>query len=373
MFFRAGSDEFVMPVKPLPPNAQLDHLKDKATDLISERAGRDLQAAQRIREFHPRFSLASDAVIFDAEFHLADAQLTIARERGFASWARLKRRIEEPVRADDLSLPFQERIQDPIFRRAVDLLDAGDVEGLRAHLRTYPNLVYQRVVFEGGNYFQNPALLEFVAENPIRHGSLPANIVEVARVILDAGAKNDKTMLNATLGLVCSSCIPRQCSVQIPLIDLLCEYGADPNSAMPTHGEFEATNALLRRGARVDLPVVAALGRFEETRRLLPSASSEDRHRALALAAQFGHTEIVRLLLDAGEDPSRYNPPGFHAHSTPLHQAALAGYAETVRLLVERGARLDLKDTMWQGTPAGWAEHGGKTEIANYLRGVAPH
>src|SRR5437660_10217262 len=103
-----------MPVKPLAPNADLDHLKHQATDLIRERAGRDLPAAQRIREFHPRFGGASDAVIFDAEFHLDDGQLTIARERGFANWARLKRRIEEPVRADDLSLPFQERIQDLI-------------------------------------------------------------------------------------------------------------------------------------------------------------------------------------------------------------------------------------------------------------------
>ena len=63
------------------------------------------------------------------------------------------------------------------------------------------------------------------------------------------------------------------------------------------------------------------------------------RHRALALAAQLGHVEIVRLLLDAGEDPDRYNPADSHAHTTPLHQAALAGHDAVVRLLVERGAR----------------------------------
>jgi len=274
----------------------------------------------------------------------------------------------------DLNHLIQERIQDPVFRRAVDLLDAGDVEGLRAHLRAHPNLVQQRVVIEGGNYFQNPSLLEFVAENPIRHGKLPANIVEVAKLILDAGAKNDRAMLDETLGLVCSGRVPRECGVQIPLIDLLCDYGADPNRGMPgAHGEFEAAHALIRRGARVDLPVAASLGRVEEARRLLPSASPEDRHRALALSAQFGHSEIVRMLLDAGEDPSRYNPTGFHAHSTPLHQAALAGHEETVRLLVERGARLDLKDTVWQGTPEGWASHAGKTRVADYLRAQMEH
>ena len=358
-----------MPVKPLPPDADLNHLKYQAKDLFRARTERDPQAAQRIREFHPRFKRAADAAIFDAKFNLADAQLTVARERGFASWPKLKRRVEKPAPADDLSLPFQERIQDPAFRRAVDLLDAGDVEGLRTHLRAHPNLVHERVVFEGGNYFQNPSLLEFVAENPVRHGRLPANIVDVAKLILDAGAKNDRTTLDEALGLVCSGRIPRECGVQIPLIDLLCDYGADPNRGMPgAHGEFEAAGALLRRGARVDLPVAAALGRVEDVRRLLPSASPEDRHRALALSAQFGHTEIVHKLLDAGEDPNRYNPAGFHAHSTPLHQASLAGHEAAVRLLVERGARLDLKDTVWQGTPEGWASHGGKTRVADYLR-----
>jgi Ankyrin repeats (3 copies) len=358
-----------MPVKPLPPNADLKHLKHQAKNLLKAHAERDSQSAQRIREFHPRFKQAADATIFDAKFRLADAQLTVARERGFASWPKLKRRIEKPTPVDDLSLPFQERIQDPAFRRAVDLLDGGDVEGLRAHLSANPNLPHQRVVFEGGNYFQNPSLLEFLAENPIRRRKLPANIVEVAKVILEAGAMRDRAMLNATLGLVCTGCVPRECGVQIPLIDLLCDYGADPNLGMPgAHGEFEAADALLRRGARVDLPVAAALRRIEDARRLLSAASPEDRHRALALSAQFGHTEIVRMLLDAGEDPNRYNPPGFHAHSTPLHQAALAGHEETVRLLVERGARLDLKDTIWQGTPEGWATHAAKTRVAEYLR-----
>lgn len=358
-----------MPVKPLPPHADLTHLKYQAKDLLKARTGRDLQAAQRIREFHPRFKHASDVAIFDAKFSLSDAQLTIARERGFASWPKLKRRVEKPSTADDLSLPFQERIQDPAFRRAVDLMDAGDVEGLKAHLHAHPNVVHERVVFEGGNYFQNPSLLEFMAENPIRHGKLPANIVEIARLILDAGAKNDQLALDETLGLVCSGRVPRECGVQIALIDLLCDYGADPTRAMPgAHGEFEAAEALLRRGARLDLPVAAALGRTEDAQRLLPGASAEDSHRALALSAQFGHTEIVRMLLDAGEDPSRYNPAGCHAHSTPLHQAALAGHEEAVRLLVERGVRLDLKDTMWQGTPEGWAQHAGKTRIAEYLR-----
>jgi hypothetical protein len=360
-----------MPVKPLPPHPHLDHLKAQAKDLLRERAARSPQAAQRIREFHPRFQGSRDAAIFDARFRLNDAQLTIARERGFASWARLKRHIEQPTLTDQLDLPHHERIEHLAFRHAVDLLDQGDVVTLRAHLSAHPHLVRDHVTFEGGNYFQHPTLLAFVAENPVRHGMLPDNIVEVARVILEAGAKADQDALNETLGLVSSGCVPRQCRMQILLIDLLCAYGAEPASAVLAalgEQELEAVDALRRNGAPLDLVLAAALGRAEEVQRFLATSTGEDRHRALALASQYGQADVVGLLLDAGEDPNRYNPIGLHAHSTPLHQAAAHGHDQVVRLLVERGAQLDMKDTLWQATPAGWAHHEGKQAIEAYLQ-----
>jgi hypothetical protein len=358
-----------VPVRPLPSNPNLDHLKYQAKDLLKEHAARTPDVAQRLREFHPRFGRTEDAEIFEAQLRLSDAQLTIAREYGFPSWARLKRHIEKPTLSDRLDLPYQQRIEDATFRRAVELLDAGDVVGLRGQLNQHPNLVHQHVVFEGGNYFRNPTLLEFVAENPVRHGTLPANIVEVAKVILDAGPS--QSAKNEALMLVSTGSVPSECRVQLPLIDLLCDYGADPNSAVHAaalHGELEAAKAMIGRGARIDLPLAVALGRMEDARRLLAGASAGDRHLALTLAANFGHVEIVRLLLDAGEDPNRYNPVGGHSHTTPLHQAAGAGHDEVVRLLVERGARLDLKDVLWRATPADWARHAGRTEIEAYLR-----
>jgi len=168
-----------MPVRRLPSNPNLDHLKYQAKDLLKAHATRNPEAAQRLREFHPRFNRATDAAIFDTQLSLSDAQLAIAREYGFPSWARLKKHIEKPTLADQLNLPHHKRIEDVTFRRAVELLDAGDVIGLRAHLNQHPNLVHQHVVFEGGNYFRNPTLLEFAAENPVRHGTLPGNILEV--------------------------------------------------------------------------------------------------------------------------------------------------------------------------------------------------
>ena len=359
-----------MPVRRLPSNPSLDHLKYQARDLLKDHAACTQGAAQRIREFHPRFGGATDSEIFRARFRLTDAQLAIAREYGFPSWTRLKRHIEQPTLSDRLDLPHHQRIEDEVFRRAVDLLDAGDASGLRAHLKKHPHLAHQRVVFEGGNYFRNPTLLEFVAENPVRRGTLPANIVEIARVILDAGPS--QSARNEALMLVSTGSVPRQCGVQLALIDVLCDYGADPNTAAHAaalHGEMEALNALIGRGARMDFPVAAALGHIEDARRLLEAASGKDRHLALSLAADSGHVEIVRLLLDAGEDPNRYNPVGGHSHTTPLHQAAGRGHEEVARLLVQRGARTDLKDILWQATPADWAQHAGKPEIAAFLRG----
>ena len=360
-----------MPVRRLPSNPSLDHLKYQARDLLRAHAGSDPGAAQRLREFHPSFLAASDAEIFRAPLKLSDAHLAIAREHGFPSWPRLKSHIAHPEPANRLDLPHHERIEDPVFRYAVDLLDLGDVPGLRAHLKQHPGILHQRVTFEGGNYFRNPTLLEFIAENPVRHGRLPANIVDVTRVILDANPNpQNLTAINEALTLVATGSVPRECHLQVALIGLLCNRGADPNAALQASvilQEHEAARALIECGARITLPVAAGLGLTEDFVRLLHSSTHDERHLALTAAADFGHLEIVRLLLDAGEDPNRYNPIGGHSHTTPLHQAAGRGHEEIVHLLVERGARLDIQDLLWHGTPAGWAHHAGNTQIEAYL------
>jgi ankyrin repeat protein len=182
------------------------------------------------------------------------------------------------------------------------------------------------------------------------------------------------------MALLVSSTHPAKAGVQVPLVDVLLDFGADiegrgssqwgsPLITALSFGYPAAAEALVRRGARTGNIVAAAgLGRFADTARLLAASDADDRHRALALAAQLGHEEIVQLLLDAGEDPNRYNPANLHPHSTPLHQAVAAGHAAVVRLLVERGAALDILDTTWQGTPLGWAIYLGQTEIEKYIR-----
>ena len=279
--------KFVMPTKRLPPQPNLVHLKHQAADLLEAHRTRVPQALHRLREFHPRMRGRADAAIADANLKLSDAYLAIAHEYGFPSWPKLKAFVEHG-NAAVLALPAHERIGDPEFRRAVELVDAGDTEGLRAHLNLHPDLVRRRVTLYGGNYFQTPTLLEFIAENPTRRGTLPPNIADIARVILDAGGRADRSSLDSTLGLAASSRVAREWGVQNALIDILCEYGGDPNvGVLPAllYAEFAAVDRLLTRGAAMTLISAAALGRTDELRRLLSGASDDERRLALALAA----------------------------------------------------------------------------------------
>jgi hypothetical protein len=358
-----------MPTKRLPANPDIRHLQLQVKDLLKGRTAADPAVLQRIREFHPRFADASDASIRSAAFTTADSYFTVAREYGFSSWARLRTAIGAGAGAD-ATKPHHERIRDAAFREAVDLIDDGDGAALREHLRKHPRLVHERVSFEGENYFTHPSLLEFVAENPVRNGTLPPNAAEIAEIIVDAGA--EPIAISETLMLVSSGSVSRECGLQLPLIELLCSRGAVVDGAIIpalVHGELEAAEALLRRGATMDVAVAAGLGRVEVVRELLPASKSSSRQMALALAAQQGHAAIVTALLDAGEDPNRYNPVGGHSHSTPLHQAAIAGHLEVVRTLIEHGARVDMRDALFDGTAMDWAVYGKQDRVVAYLNG----
>lgn len=359
-----------MPTRQLPARPSIVHLKHQAGDLLDGHRSCNPQVLQRLREFHPRMRGLTDADIAALRLKTSDAYVTIAREYGFPSWPKLKAFIERE-RVEALRLPVHERIDNPAFRHAVDLIDAGDVSELQQHLARHPGLVRQRLTLYGGNYFQTPSLLEFIAENPVRRGTLPENIADVARAILDASAREDRAAMNSALDLIASSSVARECGVQRALIDLLVDYGADPDAGMLNalmYGEFDGAGCLLARGARMTLTAAAALDRVVDVQRLAPAATDEDRRLALALAAQHGRMLTVQVLLEAGADPSGFTPPPGHSHATPLHQAAGYGHAEIARLLVQNGARLDLRDVLYNGTPADWADHMGHADLADELR-----
>jgi ankyrin repeat protein len=373
----------------LPFKASQDEYDAQAAQLLEAFRTGDEKAITLVWHKHPRFldekitwlpkRLSRDDVR-RVPLDRADAELALARWYDFRTWDDLRQYVEA-VHVD--GSPFAR------FESAVEAVINGDVTTLSSLLRAHPDLTTARssraTPFDPP--FHRATLLHYVAANGVEghRQKSPPNAPEVARTLLAGGAEPDALAdmyggRCTTMSMLVSSSPPAIAGVQVPLVDVLVDYGAavDPRgegswtSPLITalvFGFQDAAQALVRRGARVEtLPAAAGLGRLEVARRLLPSANADDRHRALALAAQLGHAEVVGMLLDAGEDPSRYNPNGLHAHGTPLHQAVWAGRDAVVRLLVERGARLDIKDTIYQGTPLGWAVYGGRTAIAEYLR-----
>lgn len=69
----------------LPPRPDLEQLKTQAKELLKASRMRDTQALLRIEQLLPDRSAAAK---------LADAQLVIAREYGFASWPKLKHHVQ---------------------------------------------------------------------------------------------------------------------------------------------------------------------------------------------------------------------------------------------------------------------------------------
>ena len=373
---------------PLPFRSLLEDYEAQADALLEAwRAGR-ADATRFVRGHHPRFldervpwlpKRMSDAEARAVAFDRSDARLATARGYSFLDWERLAEWVEARARDGPVAR----------FESAVEAVIAGDVPTLEGSLRRDPGLVRARstVVTHHDPPVHGATLLHYVAANGVEdyRQKSPKNAVEVATVLLEAGAEADALAgmyggQCTTMSLLVSSTPPAEASVQVALVDTLVDHGAaveargsgqwtSPLMTALAFGFRDAAEALVRRGARgATLAAAAGLGRVAEARRLLAAASAENRHRALALAAQLGHAEIVRLLLDAGEDPNRYNPKGNHVHSTPLHQAVWSGHDAVVRLLVERGARLDIKDTVYEGTPLGWADYGGRADIAAWLR-----
>jgi hypothetical protein len=271
-----------------------------------------------------------------------------------------------------MSIEIEER-----FWEAVELVGQGEVESLRQLLVENPSLVSYRPVANTEGYFANPTLLHFVAENPIRTDQLPANIANVIRLIVGEGADVNAVCGVAqdttTLGLVVTGRVPREMGLTEIMVETLVELGAELAGATDAaigHKEVDALFALLRNGALVDLVVASALGWTGEIVRQW-SDSPETQQRALSAAAIHGRATSLAILLERGVDPNQFNPPGFHAHSVPLHQAVASQNMAAIRMLVEGGAKVSIKDRIFGGTPVEWAWQGGLDEIAQYLESVA--
>jgi GNAT superfamily N-acetyltransferase len=284
----------------------------------------------------------------------------------------LAREGDGPDRDAIVELLDRPVIRDPAFRAAVDAIHRGDINGLERLVDAQPRLLQERIrepdcYRDSGReqYFLDPLLLWFVANNPVLVETMPADIVEVTRALLARGAEG----IDTTLGLVMTSAPARVQGHQLPLIATLLDAGATAtpeaiDSAL-AHRELDAVLALHHP---LTASIAAATGDEDSLRELLATASPDERQQAFALAVINGRTATARVALDAGADVNARG--SVHSHSTALHQAALTDDVELLALLVERGARTDVRDTLWDGTPLAWARHEDRPRAAAYLERV---
>ncbi|MFL5634433.1 MAG: ankyrin repeat domain-containing protein [Gemmatimonadaceae bacterium] len=266
----------------LPPRADLAQQKKQAKELLRSFDSGDPESRARIR-----------AVLPDKQkISLADAQLVLAREYGFTSWAELKRHIESRT---EETIPPLERMHHAFARR-----DANTV----------------RMLFQA-----HPEMRKHI-NDPLFPFDSPAIVA---------------------------------CANDAAMVDVLLEFGADPNRrsdwwAGGFHALYSATGAaadkLIAAGAVPDACAAAHLDR----RDLLASMISADPARVHERGGD-GQTPlhfatsraVVDMLLAAGAD---IDARDVDHHSTPaewmLHQKRGAGRFDLARYLVERGASADI-------------------------------
>ncbi|HJU68027.1 MAG TPA: ankyrin repeat domain-containing protein [Gemmatimonadaceae bacterium] len=265
----------------LPDRPDLGQQKKQAKELLKSFTTGNAEAVARVR-----------AVLPDKKrITLADAQLVLAREYGFASWAALKRHVDAQA-ADTSSL---EQVHDAFRRR-----DAGAVRRL---VRQDPKL--RALINEPALSFNSPAIVAF-ADDPA-------------------------------------------------MVEVLLELGADPNRrsewwAGGFHALHSATGVaaerLLAAGAVPDACAAANLDRPELLTRMLREnpARAHERGGDGKTPLHFARSRaVVDILLDAGAD---IDARDVDHRSTPaqwmLDRRRGAGRFDLAQYLVERGASTDI-------------------------------
>ncbi|WP_329426343.1 hypothetical protein OG339_39585 [Streptosporangium sp. NBC_01495] len=403
-----------MPVRRLPDNPSLEHLRNQAKRLRKAVRAGDTAALELVAEFHPHPAPGlpvRPSVSPGGEDHprppegsatrglpappppvgggprppegftLADAQLTVARTYGFASWPRLRAHLDVlarhsrsphlvPESADPVAeflrlacLPYGNDPygnDDPSRGRgaaralALDpglavasvhtMAATGQAEAMAATLAADP----AQARAEGGPHRWEPLL--YLAYSRVEGG----DALETARVLLEHGADPDAgylwdglpspfTALTGVFGGGERGESPHPRSAE--LARLLLEAGADPNDSQTLYNRglsgFGADDT-----EHLELLFEYGLGRGDGGpwhRRLGPAHATPEQmlQDEVLAAAMMRRPRRLRLLIEHG---AGVNGPGtghpIFEGRTPYELAVLGGSAELAGMLAEAGARV---------------------------------
>ena len=296
------------------------------------------RAAQQVEDFAVRTLTRNERRCV-----VADAQFVLARAHGFLSWPAFATHLDALAHSDTETAAF-EAAAEAVVR---------DEATLQELLREHPGLIRARSTRE-----HRATLLHYVSANGVEgyRQKSPPNAARITELLLAAGAdveaEADVYGGGCTaLGLVATSTPPREAGVQIPVIDVLLGHGAQiehPNLAgnnvdavyaCLANGCPEAAHYLAERGARLGMVGAAGIGRLDVVRQLVEVADVSRREMALRYAAGYGQLEVTRYVLDRGVDVDGHSGDG----ETALFYAMLGNHIAVVRLLLERGARPDMR------------------------------
>ena len=303
---------------------------------------------------------------------LADAQFFLGRLHGFDSWSKFVGQVRASERNS----------QDARFEAAADAIVSGDIQTLEQLLRKDPQLISAR-----SQRTHNAPLLHYVAANGVENfrQKTPNNIVEITRLLLEAGAEVNAESNGygggcTALGLAATSVHPERAGVQEALLQTLIDHGAQIDKlgaggsghtvveGCLWNGRGSAAAFLASRGARLTLETAAGTGRtdvvksfFSEDGRLQSFVNKERLQRGFLWACEYGYQEVVEFLLKHGADLRGQAGTGEAA----LHWAVVSGKLPILNLLLKHGAPLE-EQNAYGGTAlnqAGWSFINGDPQI----------
>jgi ankyrin repeat protein len=359
------------PALSLPARPSLEQLRKQAKELLKGYRADDPAAVVRFQSHSPR-------AISEKGVALADAQLVLAREYGFRSWAKLKHHVESLQRPADFDEPLWGRDTWP-FLAAVY---RGNDAAVRQMLARDPSL----------------ASAEYAYLQPL-HYAVRGGRIGMVRLLLDAGADPLAEGWSGKFGDEIRDDTPlarardRELDEIVTLLEKVA--GDKPRSVSAERKatstpEREIEDEMMRICHRGDIdaalemigrhPGIAQAGLYEAVHQNHPElvrilldhgAQATKPWRWSCWYTPLMHSlrysqpryDIAQLLLDHGVDPNETNGMGM----TALHIVAGQGTVDAARWLLDRGADIHARDREFDSTPLAWAARAGREDMARFL------